>query len=530
MFVQYSPVIKSSGPEPINQYQPASGLINAHDHSKRLSRTLLASAVALALCGTGTAHAATIGVSGGCSLIDAIDSANTDSPVSGCLTGAGADTIVLQNASTHSFSSSIDNSYGFNALPSITTEITIEGNGSTIQRTNGFGSGSVKFRLFRVSSAGDLTLNDTIISGGWANGSGVGERDGGGIHSRGQLSLNNTTLINNSASAYGGGMANRFGTTSISNSTLSSNGADNGGGGVYNGFGTLFITDSNLFANGAANFGGALNARGGTTTIENTLFTDNESSQDGGVMSNYLSSIINLNNSTLSSNNATHHGGAIRVGNNSTINISNSTLSENSANHGGGAIFVDGFANVSNSTISDNYSGTMGAGFGGGAIYNSYNLNLINSTLSGNTIPAGVTASGLLNEGYAKLNNSILANGIGGSDCVIVAATGTINVDNHNIIENNASCLGTAISADPLLGPLQNNGGVTQTHALLVGSPAIDAGDDAICSAAPISNLDQRGQKRPSGLQCDIGAYEVDEGGFIVIPLPGQKVVIIPSG
>jgi hypothetical protein len=62
--------------------------------------------------------------------------------------------------------------------------------------------------------------------------------------------------------------------------------------------------------------------------------------------------------------------------------------------------------------------------------------------------------------------------------------------------------------SDPLLGPLQNNGGPTKTHALLPGSPAIDAGNDAVCAADPVNGLDQRGVARPQGASCDIGAYE----------------------
>ena len=534
MSIQHTQVIDCSDQKALHPTQVKSSSIDNHHCSGRLSRTLLASAVALALCGpglVGSSQAATISVSGGCSLVDAINSANDDDSISGCVDGAGADTIVLQNSSSHDYNSSNYNLYGFNALPFITSQITIEGNGATIRRTNGFTSGSTKFRLIHVDPNGNLTLNDTIISGGWANGGNPNERNGGGILNRGQLSLDNCTLLNNSASSYGGGLASRFGTASITNSTVSSNGADSGGGGIYNGYGTLFITDSTLSGNGTGLFGAAFNARGGTSTFDNTLIANNESSQDGGAISSYLNgTIVNINNSTLSSNQASNRGGAIRIGNNTTLNLNQSTVSGNSALQAGGAIFIEGIANVSNSTVSDNYSGTVGSGFGGGAIYNSNNLYLVNTTLSGNISTGGVTASGLLNDGYAKLSNTILANGVGGSDCVIVAATGSISVDNHNIIQDNASCLGTAISIDPLLGVLKNNGGTTQTHALLAGSPAINAGDDAICNAVPVNNRDQRGRTRPSGLGCDIGAFEFDEDGFIVIPLPAQKVVVIPSG
>jgi hypothetical protein len=67
--------------------------------------------------------------------------------------------------------------------------------------------------------------------------------------------------------------------------------------------------------------------------------------------------------------------------------------------------------------------------------------------------------------------------------------------------------------ANPLLGPLGDNGGPTQTHALIVGSPAIDAGDDAACTGPPVSGIDQRARLRPMGLGCDMGAYEASGGG-----------------
>ncbi|MEW5939264.1 MAG: choice-of-anchor Q domain-containing protein, partial [Chloroflexota bacterium] len=83
---------------------------------------------------------------------------------------------------------------------------------------------------------------------------------------------------------------------------------------------------------------------------------------------------------------------------------------------------------------------------------------------------------------------------------------GTIGTNTNNLVEN-GSC-SAALSGDPLLGPLANNGGPTQTHAVLAGSIAIDAGEDGICAAAPVNNLDQRGVTRPQGAHCDIGAYE----------------------
>lgn len=121
----------------------------------------------------------------------------------------------------------------------------------------------------------------------------------------------------------------------------------------------------------------------------------------------------------------------------------------------------------------------------GGAIYNDYDSNpgIVNSILYGNK--GGEIYNAI---GTATVTYSIVQGGY----------TGTGNVD-----------------ADPLLGPLQNNGGFTQTLALLVGSPAINAGNDAVCPAT-----DQRGVTRPQGSHCDMGAYEYQESS---VPAPPEK-------
>ena len=111
------------------------------------------------------------------------------------------------------------------------------------------------------------------------------------------------------------------------------------------------------------------------------------------------------------------------------------------------------------------------------------------------------------------LENAILANSSGGNDCYSSNTSGTrIN----NLIES-GTC-GSALSSDPSLGPLTDNGGPTQTMALLLGSPAIDAGDNGSCEAS-----DQRGWDRPidgdqdGTVTCDIGAYEATIDLFLPV-------------
>lgn len=119
-----------------------------------------------------------------------------------------------------------------------------------------------------------------------------------------------------------------------------------------------------------------------------------------------------------------------------------------------------------------------------------------------------------------RSNNSLFSNNTGGDyDAQLPANSGA-----NNWFEDD-TCNGIAQS-DPLILPLDSNGGATLTHALEENSPAINQGNSALCSASPVSEIDQRGQARDS--QCDIGAYELqDETETIfVIPAANGKVVI----
>src|SRR5262249_37573460 len=150
------------------------------------------------------------------------------------------------------------------------------------------------------------------------------------------------------------------------------------------------------------------------------------------------------------------------------------------------------------------------ANFGGG-IFNAggARLTVTSSTLSDNSANSG---GGIFNSssGTLALNNSIVANSPSGGDVYIRG--GTVS-GSHNLIGDGGNGLGLAgtISGDPLLGPLADNGGPTQTFALLPGSPAIDAGDNNLAVDASNNPLttDQRGVARIAGGTVDLGAFEV---------------------
>jgi LPXTG-site transpeptidase (sortase) family protein len=272
----------------------------------------------------------------------------------------------------------------------------------------------------------------------------------------------------------------------------------------------------------------------------NNITLSNGYADDGGGISNY--GTLTIMDSTLSGNNAVSidissaYGGAII--NSGTLTIQNSTFTGNSAtslsNSGalGGAIHNGGGAvTIINSTFSDNHAIDNGSGGGhGGAVTSSSTLTIKNSTFSGNSTSDSI--GGIDTGGTLYLENSILANNTAngvGSDC---SNFGTLATNINNLIENNNSlnpCGVPSLTADPNLGPLQDNGGPTHTMALLPGSPAIDAGNNTVCTTSPVSGLDQRGTTRPQGSTCDIGAYEVLGGIPIVIATNPSANAVLTS-
>ncbi len=145
-------------------------------------------------------------------------------------------------------------------------------------------------------------------------------------------------------------------------------------------------------------------------------------------------------------------------------------------------------------------------GYYGGGISNqaSVGLTVIDSTFSGNS--AGQAGGGISNH-YSRvtLKNTIVANSPAGGNCYSIGPD-PIADGGGNLSYPDTTCPG--INGNPLLGPLQINGGPTQTMEPGPASAALDAGNDATCAAAPVNNLDQRGVARPQGKHCDIGAVE----------------------
>jgi hypothetical protein len=384
---------------------------------------------------------------------------------------------------------------------------------------------------------GTFTVTNSILSGNSANGNGGGV--GGGIFSTGTLTLINSTAFGNSANGVtvganglGGGIFANGGTLTLINSTLASNfanGTQAFGGGIFN-TGTVTITNSRLSSNSANGLGVGLSGFG----------------QGGGIYNE--GGTVTITSSTLSTNSAISGPGGGGLGGgifnwSGTVALINSTLSANSANGGpggfGGGIFnfsSDGVT-ITNSTLSRNSANGGVNGFGGG-IYNSGQVTLANSTLSGNAADAGPggfsRGGGIYTTNTLSARNTIVAGNIATPSAP--DTFGTFTSQGHNLIGDGTDGSGFAATGDQvgtsaspinaLLAPLADNGGPTQTHALLAGSPAINGGDNCVtqnpgCLATPLTT-DQRGTgfSRNSGGSVDIGAFEVQQ----VVPAvgPGQ--------
>lgn len=524
---------------------------------------------------------------GDCSLREAIVAANTDTGVDACGAGSGADTIALPAGTyTLSIPGAGEDAAATGDLD-ITRGLVITGAGAGTTIIDGGGRDRV---LHVLGATTAVTLSDlTIRNGQWVDA-------GGGIHSQGTLTLNGVTVSGNGVEESGGGIFST-GSLTLNNSTVSGNRTNYaGGGGIYSS-GPLTISGSTVSGNSAYTGGGMFHYTG-AATIDGSSFSGNSSAAFGGGVYIAWTSTLTVSGSSFTSNRASHGGAIFNYGN---AAVAGSTFIENSAlwgggianygvlqvvnaiftlnaggtadgGGGGGAILTSGAAQVVDSTLYNN-AGTYGGGIenyaheltvtnstisgntaahDGGGLMNGGSglvsrLTLLNSTVTGNSVTLG-GGGGIRNDGGnpATIRNSQVAQnvGVGGvaPDC-----SGVLTSQGYNLIGDNTSCyftptagdrVGTGASPiDPLLGPLQDNGGPTWTHALLPGSPAIDAGNPAGCTDQDGATLtaDQRGFPRPldgdgdGTAACDIGAYEADAAPTRT-PTPTPTLTPTPAG
>ena len=416
-----------------------------------------------------------------------------------------------------------------------------------------------------------LTLsNCTIMS----NAAGFG----GGIYNDGfqgtaTLLINKATISNNTGTfragaIYNDGYSSGYASLTISASTLSNN-SGRAGAAIYNDgedFGTAVLTaGGGMFTNNSAVFGGCIYNNsyvgGASITLDDSVFAGNSADEIGGGIYNYVVSgygTQTLNKSSFRSNSAGSGGGAIYNDHAVSFTLKHCAINGNSAETGGG-IYNDGagylqgasWMTINSSTLNGNSAGTGGGIFNDGQDRGDTHLKIINSTISGNIANYG---GGLANNGYdgfyvsVQISNTTFGSnsaielggnvhnvGQAGRDTVIITLTNTIlksgspggNIfdDSHTISSlgynlSDDDCdgyltgPGDEVNTEPMLGPLQNNGGPTLTHALLPASPAINKGDP---NFAPPPLYDQRGE----GFDRVVDG-RVDKGSFeMQTPAPG---------
>ncbi len=346
------------------------------------------------------------------------------------------------------------------------------------------------------------------------------------------LTMSDCVLTNCNAGEVAG--VYNFGTAILNNcllTGLSDNDTDANGVAIAS-FGSLMLVSCVITNCRGAYWAGGI--YGDNIVMSNTVITRNGGVEDGGGI--YFSGGTNfLYGCTFSGNSGGNAGGGV-------LNVGNTTMVSCtvSGNQGGYAYGGAGIYNVQtlqmiNCTVSGNaiYTNALGQWLGGGGIQNSV-LNPDSGVSSTNAL-LYLTDCTIVSNNPSRGTGGGVSNGTNAAtvyaqDTIIANNTsndfaGTLTSLGNNLIGNTNGCTltndltGNIYGVDPLLGPLQYNGGTTLTHALLAGSPAIDAGP---ANAAPFT--DQRGMSRPQGAADDIGAYE-----YSAAPLPGQ-VAVAPVG
>lgn len=482
-----------------------------------------------ALSAAPPANAEQIPVGAHCSLAEAITAANINAPVNGCPAGGlGGDTILIDDDIELT---AVDNpTNGANGLPSVTSVITVKGNGHTLSRD----PGADPFRFFHVTFNGNLTLDDLTLTGGHSNTNGGAVYNDGGF-----VTVTNSLLHDHRADQDGGAVHNSNGIVYFSTSEFRSNHAGFAGGVVSNS-GILNINGSKLSENDAVFSAGAIDTTG-TCNITASILSKNTAEFGGGGVVN--SGLLNATTSSFVANRTNFNQGGAFYNNNGHLSLNDLEVTGNSAISGGGIATKGGSLTLVGGTIDAN-SADQGAGIhaegggilslnsvsirdniaandGGGVWSDSINLNLTAGTISGNTANrgAGIHHVGgglfldrsLLDHNIARLEGGgLLALGGDvrventslGANAAQLGAGGGIHAGTPTIIKN--STLAHNTSALPG-GALHVATGVDVQvgHSILAyataggacgGDPIVDQGynlvDDSTCDLGPTSLAD----------------------------------------
>lgn len=480
---------------------------------------------------------------GKCTLREAINNANNNSNVPpnsspDCASGFNADTIELGNNLNYELYE-VDSGLIVdpNGMPVITSNITINGHGSTLFRS--YVGGTPQFRIFKVNFSGVLTINDLEMFNGNS------PNNGGGIWNEGSVILNNSGVNYNRGNNGGGIYTNSY--LELNHSDVSNNVTNDGsssgptpgysGGGIYSDAGGKLEISNSTINNNSTGIGGTsgpTTAKAGngagiysanllkithSTLADNT--TGRSTHKDGNGGGFYLNSSATILDTNVTGGVASMGGGIYN--NAGTLNAYRVAFFSNEAVNGGG-LYSAATANIYNSTLSDN------AATNGGAIYSNGTTNVVYSTIANNATSGGANVR--VNGGTYSTNNSIYGFNAVGANC-----SGTVGNQGKNIDSGTTCGFGSANNSvsntDPKVFAIANNGGPSWTMAIAADSPARDKGDTAICTAANggVMNIDQRTFLRikvPSDI-CDIGAYEYGAAPGAVNPTATRTSTITPT-
>jgi parallel beta-helix repeat protein len=438
----------------------------------------------------------------------------------------------------------IDDGLGANVL-----EVTLKGVSISGGKVMGDGGG--------ILNRENLYLHNSTITANEATGR------GGGIHmdSSGMLAIVGGAVLGNHSGQAGGGVHASSSTILLEGTTISGNTSVGRGAGLETGMSTVTVVESTLSNNTSQSIGGGISLNtifGGSLSVRRSIISGNVG---GGIAAAYGS--ITVENSRIEGNSTSGNGGGIHVSNSGGITVRNSTIAGNHAAGAGGGVAMDGFGGsiyVFNSTVSENSADGRGGGIAGN---NRTRVSFLNSTASGNSTKGwggGIVALAQFPNNRVLIQNSTITKNVADSDNSGDGGAGGLHVVHSAVVENSiisgnsaavgtepdvqtsfgggtlrfsligqdngtpfssptyafttkvGSIIGTAQNpADPNLGPLQLNGGLHKTHALLVGSVAIDGGDPAAMpGVAQTPRFDGRGTTydRVVNGRIDMGAFE----------------------
>ena len=384
----------------------------------------------------------------------------------------------------------------------ITNNVTITGNGAA----NTIIDAQQASRIFDVTTSGTVSLSSMTLKNGKLTDSTL---SGAAISNRfGTLNLTTVSFLSNSSAGSGGVFINS-GTINATGCTFTENTAT-GSGGVSNGFGTYSFSGCTFTSNSAQQSGGVFSGTGDYSAT-NSTFTSNHANASGGVIS--LTGTATLSGCTFTSNSATSSGGVIVVS--GSVTGSNCLFVSNTTSGFGGVAAATGTLSLTNSTLSGNSANTFA-----GAITASGTLNLVNCTVTGNRADAdgngSDTGGGVSGNGTKNLSNTIVSGNFRGTGTTASDVSGSVSGSStYNLIGDASSAgglvngqNGNLVGVNPLLAALADNGGLTQTHALLANSPALNAGSNSLVPGGVTNDQRGAGFSRILNTFVDIGAFE----------------------